>query len=81
MNKLRRDTYDEWPFETCKFCGNRIIPWFSVSDEIWEAIICNDSTICIACFDREAQKKNIKYEIKNFGFILWTDIESEEKNV
>lgn len=73
MKAKRMDTLMEWPYESCKLCGNRVIPGFDVSDDIWKKVIGKELCVCLACFDREAQKKGIYYEINNI-FIVSNNI-------
>ena len=75
IKRKRFDSFLDWPFETCKYCGNRIIPGYSVNNELWEKVVKNSNIcICLPCFDRAAQKKQIEYTIDDIFFISWMDI-------
>jgi hypothetical protein len=75
MDRKRYDTFESWPMETCKFCGNRIIPSYNVDNEIWKNVIGKEVCVCLPCFDREAQKKKIEYKINSVFWVSWIDIE------
>lgn len=60
----------KWDGETCTLCGNRILPSFNVPDKVWERVMEGSPfTFCLPCFDREAQKKGVKYSIEGFFFV------------
>jgi len=71
MKRRRYDSLEMWPSETCRFCGNRIIPGYNVSDEIWKIIIGKEICVCLPCFDREAQKYGIGYKLLDIFFVHW----------
>ena len=74
MKSKRFDSFELWPFETCKLCGNRIIPGYNVSNDIWNKIIGDpDICVCLSCFDREAQKYKIHYIILDVFYVHWYD--------
>lgn len=59
--------FEDLPHNTrvCKRCGGRVIPNYTVSDDIWGKVMRHTpyyhSELCLSCFDAIAQKKNIEY--------------------
>jgi len=74
MRRNRYDSFKIWPAETCKFCGNRIIPGYGVSNEVWKIVIGKEICVCLPCFDREAQKYDIEYELSDTFFVYWFNL-------
>jgi len=80
MNPLRKDSLIVWPYESCRCCGERNVIGFLVMDEVWLAVTGDEDTIwCPACFDREAQRNEIKYNFLGLFPVSWWMIEEEEK--
>ena len=75
MRKVPRiDSFEDWPYETCYWCGQRINNGFEVSDEDWNAVTGEpDITLCPSCFDKEAQKKKVDYRVLNYCFVTWSN--------
>jgi hypothetical protein len=68
----RIDSLEDWPFETCYWCGRRNNIGFVVADDIWEKVVGDpDVILCPTCFDIEAQKKNIPYVLLHHVFVTW----------
>jgi hypothetical protein len=52
-----------WP-QRCKVCGKRDKLDFTVSDEIWKAIVpepYQKDIVCLACFDALASQRGVDY--------------------
>ena len=66
-----------WRYERCKSnrcAGRRVTVGFSVSDEVWEAVVGDANTIlCLTCFDEMAQRKGIEYEVLGLHPVSWSD--------
>lgn len=78
MNELskrrvpRIDSFQDWPYETCYWCGRRNNIGYSVPDDIWLSVVGDESiVVCPTCFDEEAQLKGIKYTATDLCFITW----------
>lgn len=77
MTKEKRmDTLEEYPYETCDICGNRITLIYIIKDDDWINIWGNDGgCLCIGCLDRIAQQKKIKYEFDlPTAFLRWDGV-------
>ena len=69
-------TLNQYPYETCKYCGKCFHVSWNVDDKYWEKVVgVNDSgggSLCIDCFIELANKKDVcipnsafKYNIFN----------------
>lgn len=71
------DDASRWPGERCKSdrCGGRRnVVGFSVSDEVWAAVVGDEDTIlCPQCFDELAQSKGVQYEFNDTFPVSWSD--------
>ena len=50
--------------QTCKNCGAQDAFNFNVSDSVWEKVVpaaLLEKVVCLACFDRFAEKRGIDY--------------------
>ena len=67
---------EEWLAETCKTAkcnGRRVNVGFLVSDEDWERVVGEGTVWCLTCFDEEAQRKGVDYEILETCAVTWAD--------
>jgi hypothetical protein len=79
MNPLRKDSLFVWPYESCRHCGERNVIGFLVEDAVWLKVTGDENVIwCPACFDREAQKKEIKYAFLGLFPVSWCMITDDE---
>lgn len=69
-----------WPLERCGsvVCrGRRIVVGYRVSDEAWDAVMDGKETcVCLTCFDEEAQRRRVQYEVLDVHTVTWVGAES-----
>jgi hypothetical protein len=70
-----------WPGEICKRCGRRNVLAWSVPDAVWMSVVGDPGTIwCLTCFDEEAHRFGIKYQLepKRPAHLAWCDWEVKD---
>lgn len=68
-----------WSFERCAstVCrGRRIVVGYRVSDKAWDAVMDGKETcVCLTCFDEEAQRRRVQYEVLDVHTVTWVGAE------
>lgn len=70
-----------WPGERCKgeLCrGRRCVVTIVVRDEDWNAVVDGEGILCPVCFDIEAQRRGVKYEILSTNVVKWHEWDERE---
>jgi len=60
--------------EICKKCGREQRIAWSVTNDLWEAVVSpefKNKTLCLECFLEMADEKEVDIKLKDFVFLGW----------